>query len=40
MTKNPLDVEAITHEAATRRNIPTAEFESVMVDPRASGGAS
>ncbi len=30
MAKKPLDVEALTHEAATRRNIPTAEFESVM----------
>ncbi len=30
MAKKPLDIEALTHEAATRRNIPTAEFESVL----------
>ncbi|MBW7835511.1 MAG: site-specific DNA-methyltransferase [Sphingomonadales bacterium] len=28
--KKPLEVEALKHEAATRKNIPTAEFESVM----------
>ena len=30
MAKKPIDVTTLTHEAATRRNIPTAEFESVM----------
>jgi len=30
MAKKPLSVEALTHDAATRRNIPTAEYESVM----------
>ena len=30
MAKKPIDVATLTHEAATRRNIPTAEFESVM----------
>ncbi|MDG4602604.1 MAG: site-specific DNA-methyltransferase [Defluviicoccus sp.] len=30
MAKKPLDVEALAHKAAKRRNIPTAEFESVM----------
>jgi adenine-specific DNA-methyltransferase len=30
MAKNPLAVEALKHDAATRRNIPTAEYESVM----------
>jgi adenine-specific DNA-methyltransferase len=30
MAKKPLDVEALTHDAAKRKNIPTAEFESVM----------
>ncbi|WP_290541700.1 site-specific DNA-methyltransferase [Aestuariivirga sp.] len=30
MTKKPLSVEALKHDAATRRNIPTAEYESVM----------
>lgn len=29
MAKKPLDVETITHDA-TRKNIPTAEFESIM----------
>jgi adenine-specific DNA-methyltransferase len=28
--KKPLDVEALRHDAAKRKNIPTAEFESVM----------
>jgi adenine-specific DNA-methyltransferase len=28
--KKPLDVEALRHDAARRKNIPTAEFESVM----------
>ncbi len=30
MAKKPIHVAALTHEAATRRNIPTAEYESVM----------
>ena len=30
MAKKAIDVTTLTHEAATRRNIPTAEFESVM----------
>jgi adenine-specific DNA-methyltransferase len=30
MAKKPIDVEALKHDAATRRNIPTAEYESVM----------
>jgi adenine-specific DNA-methyltransferase len=30
MAKKPIDVEALRHDAARRRNIPTAEFESVM----------
>jgi adenine-specific DNA-methyltransferase len=29
MAKKPIDVETITHDA-TRKNIPTAEFESIM----------
>ena len=28
--KKPLEVEALKHDDATRRNIPTAEFESIM----------
>jgi len=28
--KKPIEVEALRHDAATRKNIPTAEFESVM----------
>jgi adenine-specific DNA-methyltransferase len=30
MARKPIDVEALTHDRATRKNIPTAEFESVM----------
>lgn len=30
MAKRPIEVEALKHPDATRRNIPTAEFESVM----------
>ncbi len=30
MTKKPIAVETLKHDAATRLNIPTAEFESVM----------
>ena len=30
MAKKPIDVTTLTHEAATRKNIPTAEYESVM----------
>lgn len=28
--KAPISVEAITHDEATRKNIPTAEYQSVM----------
>jgi adenine-specific DNA-methyltransferase len=30
MSKKPIEVTALKHDAATRRNIPTAEYESVM----------
>src|SRR3546814_18420704 len=30
--KAPLSVEALKHEEATRKNIPTAEYQSVMDD--------
>ncbi len=30
MAKKPLSVETLKHDAASRKNIPTAEFESVM----------
>src|SRR5687768_18450957 len=30
MAKKAIDVAALTHDAATRRNIPTAEYESLM----------
>ncbi|WP_235981810.1 site-specific DNA-methyltransferase [Methylobrevis albus] len=30
MTKKPIAVESLRHDAATRKNIPTAEYESVM----------
>lgn len=30
MAKNPLEVAALKHDSATRLNIPTAEYESVM----------
>src|SRR6204780_438049 len=30
MAKKPIEVTALKHDAAKRRNIPTAEFESVM----------
>lgn len=30
MAKKPIEVEALKHDAASRKNIPTAEFESVM----------
>ena len=30
MAKKPIEVEALKHDAATHKNIPTAEFESVM----------
>ncbi|AZN97258.1 site-specific DNA-methyltransferase [Mesorhizobium sp. M9A.F.Ca.ET.002.03.1.2] len=30
MAKKPIEVTALKHDAARRRNIPTAEFESVM----------
>ena len=31
MAKKPIEVETLTHDA-TRKNIPTAEFESIMLD--------
>jgi adenine-specific DNA-methyltransferase len=30
MAKKPIDVDVLRHDAAKRRNIPTAEFESVL----------
>ena len=30
MAKKPIEVTALKHDTAKRRNIPTAEFESVM----------
>src|SRR5947207_2320675 len=30
MAKKPTSIEALTHREAKRRNIPTAEFESLM----------
>lgn len=30
MAKKPIEVKTLTHEGAQRRNIPTAEYESVM----------
>ena len=30
MAKKPIEIEALKHDKATRKNIPTAEFESVM----------
>ena len=30
--KTPLSVEALKHDEATRKNIPTAEYQSVMID--------
>jgi hypothetical protein len=30
MAKKPIEVKTLTHEGARRRNIPTAEYESVM----------
>lgn len=32
MARKPIEIEALKHREATRRNIPTAEFESVMAD--------
>ena len=32
MRKSPVRVEALTHDDATRKNIPTAEYQSVMMD--------
>lgn len=29
-TKQPLSVEALKHEDATRKNIPTAEYQAVL----------
>jgi len=34
--KSKKSVETITHDEATRRNIPTAEYRSVMQDEQAS----
>jgi adenine-specific DNA-methyltransferase len=36
MAKKPIDVETLTHDAARRKNIPTAEFESVMQEAEKS----
>ena len=30
MARKPIEVDVLTHDKATRKNIPTAEFESVM----------
>lgn len=30
MAKRPIEVETLTHDAAKRPNIPTAEYEFVM----------
>ena len=48
--KTPLTVEALKHDEATRKNIPTAEYQSVMQKeesepvrvayPRGGGGES
>ncbi len=32
MAKKPIEIEALKHKEARRRNIPTAEYESVMRD--------
>ena len=32
MAKKPIEIEALKHDEATRKNIPTAEFESIMRD--------
>ena len=32
MAKKSIEVEALKHGAASRKNIPTAEFESVMLE--------
>ena len=32
MVKKPIEVEALKQDAATRKNIPTAKFESVMCE--------
>jgi adenine-specific DNA-methyltransferase len=29
-SKTPISVESLTHNEATRKNIPTAEYQSVM----------
>ena len=34
--KKPIDVETLRHDAASRKNIPTAEFESVLRDDERS----
>ncbi|MBF0186083.1 MAG: site-specific DNA-methyltransferase [Magnetococcales bacterium] len=36
MPKKPIDVEALRHKDAKRRNIPTAEFQSVMAEEEKS----
>lgn len=36
MAKKPIEVTALKHDAATRKNIPTAEYESVMRDEEKS----
>jgi adenine-specific DNA-methyltransferase len=32
MARKPIEVDALKHDAASRKNIPTAEFESVMCE--------
>ena len=34
--KKPKEVRTLTHEAARRKNIPTAEYQSVMRDEEKS----
>src|SRR5579885_2006610 len=36
MAKKPIEVEALKHKEAKRKNIPTAEFESVMEETEKS----
>ena len=35
-SKSPKSVESLTHKEAARKNIPTAEFQSVMDDEQKS----
>ncbi len=38
--QTPLNVETLTHEEARRKNIPTAEYQSVMQEEEQSPSAS